>query len=72
MRLEFPEMIQRETVNKGQEPRSQTAITFFADTRLDELETHRLRAAATVFEMHLRERAARGAWRHLLGRRRLL
>ena len=55
MHLEFPKMILRETVNKGQEPRSQTVMTFFADTRLDELETHRLRAAATVFEMHLRE-----------------
>ena len=30
-------------------------MTFFADTQLDELETHRLRAAATVLEMHLRE-----------------
>ena len=56
MHLEFPKMIMRETVNKGQEPRSQTVMTFFADTKLDEIETHRLRAAATVFEMRLRER----------------
>jgi len=55
MHLEFPKMVMRETVNKGQEPRSQTVMTFFADTKLDELETHRLRAATTVFEMHLRE-----------------
>jgi zinc protease len=55
MHLEFPRMVLRETVNKGQEPRSQTVMTFFADTKLDELETHRLRAAASVFEMHLRE-----------------
>ncbi len=55
LRLQFPATIQRETVNKGQEPRSQTAITFFADTRLDEFETHRLRAAASVFEMRLRD-----------------
>jgi len=55
MHLEFPKAVLRETVNKGQEPRSQTVMTFFADTKLDELETHRLRAATTVFEMHLRE-----------------
>jgi zinc protease len=30
-------------------------MTFFANTKLDELETHRLRAASTVFEMHLRD-----------------
>ena len=55
MRLEFPKVVVKETVNKGQEPRSQTVMTFFADTRLDEIETHRLRAAATVFEMRLRD-----------------
>jgi zinc protease len=55
MRLEFPKAVLRETVNKGQEPRSQTVMTFFANTKLDELETHRLRAASTVFEMHLRD-----------------
>jgi zinc protease len=55
MHLEFPRSVLRETVTKGREPRSQTVMTFFADTRLDELETHRLLAASTVFEMHLRE-----------------
>ena len=53
--LRFPAMIERETVNKGQEPRSQTAITFFSDTGLDELESHRLRAATTVLQMRLRD-----------------
>src|SRR6266540_2727541 len=38
MHLEFPKAVLRETVNKGQEPRSQTVMTFFADTKLDELE----------------------------------
>ncbi|HEY5616915.1 MAG TPA: insulinase family protein [Vicinamibacterales bacterium] len=53
--LRFPAMVERETVNKGQEPRSQTAITFFSDTGLDEIESHRLRAATTVLQMRLRD-----------------
>jgi zinc protease len=53
--LRFPSMVERETVNKGQEPRSQTAITFFSDTGLDELESHRLRAATSVLQMRLRD-----------------
>ncbi|MBI3049360.1 MAG: insulinase family protein [Acidobacteria bacterium] len=55
LRLQFPAGILRETVRKGQEPRSQTAITFFSDTGLDELESHRLRAATTVLQMRLRD-----------------
>ena len=55
MGLHFPEAVQRLTVNKGQEPRSRTAIMFFADTGLDELETHRLRAATRILQMRLRE-----------------
>ena len=55
LRLRFPDAVQRETVRKGQEPRSQTAITFFSDTGLDELESHRLRAATTVLQMRLRD-----------------
>jgi zinc protease len=54
-RLQFPESVVREVVNKGQEPRSQTVMTFFADTGLDELETHRLQAATTVLENRLRD-----------------
>jgi zinc protease len=53
--LRFPAMVERETVNKGQEPSSQTAITFFSDTGLDELESHRLRAATTILQMRLRD-----------------
>jgi zinc protease len=55
MRLEFPNSVVRETVLKGQEPRSQTVITFFADTGLEEMETHRLQAATEVLEMRLRD-----------------
>ena len=55
LHLEFPAMVVRETVRKGQEPRSQTAITFFSDTGLDEIETHRLRAATSVLQMRLRD-----------------
>jgi zinc protease len=55
LRLQFPTGVQRETVKKGQEPRSQTSITFFADTNLDEFESHRLRAATSILQNHLRE-----------------
>jgi zinc protease len=54
-RLQFPESVVREVVNKGQEPRSQTVMTFFADTGLDEFETHRVQAATTVLENRLRD-----------------
>jgi zinc protease len=53
MRLQFPSGVKKEAVRKGQEPKSTTAISFFADTRLDEMEMHRLRAAASVLEMRL-------------------
>ena len=53
--LTFPASVQRDSVRKGQEPRSQTAITFFADTGLDEMESHRLRAATSVLQMRLRD-----------------
>ena len=55
MQLEFPRSVVRERVTKGQEPRSQTVITFFADTGLEELETHRLQAATEVLEKRLRD-----------------
>jgi zinc protease len=55
LRLRFPSGTLRETVRKGQEPRSQTAITFFSDPGLDEIESHRLRAATSVVQMRLRD-----------------
>jgi len=56
VRLQFPPQPRREQVRKGKEPKSQTVVSFFADTGLDELEMHRLRAAASVLEMRLRDR----------------
>ena len=53
--LTFPATVQRDSVMKGQEPRSQTAITFFSDTGMDEIETHRLRSATSVLQMRLRD-----------------
>ena len=55
MRLEFPSSVVREVVRKGREPRSQTVITFFADTQLEEFETHRVQAATTILENRLRD-----------------
>jgi len=55
VRLEFPTGTKKEIVNKGQEPKAQTVMTFFADTRLNELEMHRLRAATAILERHLRD-----------------
>jgi zinc protease len=55
LRLQFPASVVREQVYKGQEPRSQTVISFFADTGLEEIETHRVQAAATVVENRLRD-----------------
>jgi len=55
MRLEFPTGVKKEIVNKGQEPKAQTVITFYADTNLSELEMHRLRAATDILERHLRD-----------------
>jgi zinc protease len=55
VRLEFPEEVKREEVRKGKEPKSQTVISFFADTGLDELEMHRARAAANILETRLRD-----------------
>jgi zinc protease len=55
IKLQFPATVVREPVYKGQDPRSQTVMAFFADTKLDEFETHRLQAATTVVENRLRE-----------------
>ena len=55
VRLQFPMGVKKEIVNKGQEPKAQTVMTFFADTGLDELEMHRLRAATAILERHLRD-----------------
>ena len=55
MKLQFPAAVQRAEVVKGKEPASQSVLSFFADTRLDELEMHRARAASTLVSMRLRD-----------------
>jgi zinc protease len=55
LRIQFPASVVREVVYKGQEPRGQTMMTFYADTGLEELETHRVQAAVNVVENRLRE-----------------
>jgi zinc protease len=55
VQLQFPPDAVREVVRKGREPRSQTVISFFADTGLDELEMHRTRAVTQVLETRLRD-----------------
>jgi len=55
VRLQFPAVVERETVTKGREPRAQTVITFFSDTGLDEAQTARIRAAADIVENKLRD-----------------
>jgi zinc protease len=54
LKLQFPTSVVREVVRKGQEPRANTVITFFADTSLDEAESHRAESAAEVLQTRLR------------------
>jgi zinc protease len=54
LKLQFPTSVVREVVRKGQEPRANTVITFFADTGLDEAESHRAESAAEVLQTRLR------------------
>ena len=53
--VRFPARTSNEEVRKGREPRGQTVISFFADTKLDELEMHRARAAASLLGIRLRD-----------------
>jgi zinc protease len=55
VRLQFPSHVVRDVVKRGREPRSQTVVSFFADTGLDEMEMHRVRAASNVLEIRLRD-----------------
>jgi zinc protease len=45
----------KDEVRKGREPRGQTVVSFFADTKLDEYEMHRARAAASLLGIRLRD-----------------
>jgi zinc protease len=53
--IRFPDAVVRETVKKGSEPRTQTAITFDAEPPVDEAEVVRLRAAVDVLQLVLRD-----------------
>jgi zinc protease len=53
--VRFPARVVTEEVRKGKEPASQTVMSFFADTNLDELEMHRARAAASLLGIRLRD-----------------
>jgi zinc protease len=55
MGVRFPADAVKDEVRKGREPRGQTVISFFADTRLDEHEMHRARAAASLLGIRLRD-----------------
>jgi zinc protease len=53
--LTFPAAPLQARVEKGVEPKSQTALTFFADTGLKEMEMYQARAAASVLRSRLRD-----------------
>ncbi len=55
MGVRFPSTVVREEVKKGKDPASQTVISFFGDAGKDEFEMHRVRAAANVLSIRLRE-----------------
>jgi len=51
----FPTGVQKARVEKGREPRSQTAISFAADPSFDPMEQERIIAATAVLETVLRD-----------------
>ena len=55
MGVRFPSAVARDAVKKGREPRGQTVVSFFADTKLDQYEMHRARAAASLLGIRLRD-----------------
>lgn len=55
MGVRFPAAPVEDGVRKGREPRGQTVISYFADTKLDEYEMHRARAAASLLGIRLRD-----------------
>jgi len=55
MGIRFPAAMEKAEVLKGREPRGNTVMSFFADTKLDELEMHRARAAASLLGIRLRD-----------------
>lgn len=55
MGVRFPSTIVKKEVRKGQEPASQTVLSFFADPGQNELAMHRTRAAASLLGIRLRD-----------------
>jgi zinc protease len=55
MGVRFPAEPVKDDVRKGREPRGQTVMSFFADTKLEEYEMHRVRAAASLLGIRLRD-----------------
>jgi len=55
VRPEFPASVMRETVRRGTDPRSQTVMTFPAETNQDETEAEQAHAAASVVQSRLME-----------------
>jgi zinc protease len=53
--MTFPASVVTETVKRGQEPRSLTTVTYFANTGGEELEDHRLGAAVKILQGRLRD-----------------
>ena len=53
--IAFPETVQRVTVEKGREPRSETVISFFAEAPRDPPEQERLGRALVVLDIALRD-----------------
>ncbi len=51
----FPADVQTLTVERGKEPRSETILTFFADTKGDELQESLAGAAASLLQIRLRD-----------------
>ena len=51
----FPASVMRETVRRGSDPRSQTVMTFLADTNQNDAETELARAAASLLQSRLTE-----------------
>jgi zinc protease len=53
--IHFPDASQRDRVVGGQEPRGQTAISFFADPPMDPAEQEKVQEASSVLEIALRD-----------------
>ncbi|HEY6214669.1 MAG TPA: insulinase family protein, partial [Vicinamibacterales bacterium] len=53
--IHFPDATERDRVVGGQEPRGQTALSFYADPPMDPLEQEKVQEATSVLEIALRD-----------------